>query len=123
MTRMGLFANLFNQQFRCYNESRLGNITNRSPEHSEQSNALAEIEKATDIKGVIVDGKSWLLKEQVAAFFEVTTRTIFSYFEKYAEVLRQKGYEVLRGKRLKAFKLALESNLITKLVSLSKQYA
>jgi len=34
----------------------------------------------------------------------VTERTINSYLEKYGEELRQNGYEVLRGKRLKTFK-------------------
>lgn len=37
--------------------------------------ALAEIEKAAGIKGIPFEGKTVVLKEQVAAFFEVTPRT------------------------------------------------
>lgn len=59
--------------------------------------AIAEIEKAAGI----FEGKTVVLKEQVAAFFEVTPRTIDNYIEKFGEELRKNGYEVLRGNRLK----------------------
>lgn len=48
-----------------------------------------------------------VLKEQVDAFFEVTSRTIDNYIEKFSDELRQNGYEVLRGNRLKKKKLAV----------------
>jgi hypothetical protein len=70
--------------------------------------ALAEIEKAAGIQGIPFEGKTVVLKEQVAAFFEVTPRTIDNYIEKCGEELRQNGYEVLRGNRLKILKLSLE---------------
>jgi hypothetical protein len=66
--------------------------------------ALQEIEKAARIKGIPFEGKTVVVKEQVATFFEVTTRTIDNYIEKFSDELRQNGYEVLRGKRLKNFK-------------------
>jgi hypothetical protein len=69
--------------------------------------ALQEIEKATRIKGISFEGKTVVVKEQVAAFFEVTPRTIDNYIEKFGEELRQNGYEVIRGKRLKIFKVAV----------------
>ena len=72
--------------------------------------ALQEIEKATHIQGIPFEGKTIVLKEQVAVFFEVTPRTIENYIKKYEEELRQNGYEVLRGKRLRTLKLAI-SNL------------
>lgn len=62
--------------------------------------ALAEIEKAAGIQGIVLEGKTILLKEQVANFFEVTTRTIDNYLEKNSEELRKNGYEVIRGNRL-----------------------
>jgi len=37
--------------------------------------ALQEIEKATRITGIPFEGNTLVLKEQVAAFFEVTVRT------------------------------------------------
>lgn len=82
--------------------------------------ALTEIEKAAGIQGIPFEGKTVLLKEQVAAFFEVTPRTIDNYIERNGEELRQNGYEVLRGKRLKEFKLVVrtqsgnETDFVTK---------
>ena len=82
--------------------------------------ALSEIEKAAGIQGIPFEGKTVLLKEQVASFFEVTPRTIDNYIEKCGEELRQNGYDVLRGNRLKALKIILDSlpdnemNFVTK---------
>ncbi|MDY0211784.1 MAG: DNA-binding protein [Desulfuromonadaceae bacterium] len=73
--------------------------------------ALREIEKAAHIKGIPFEGRSVVLKEQVAEFFEVTPRTIDNYIEKNGDELRQNGYEVLRGKRLKDLKLSVAENV------------
>lgn len=70
--------------------------------------ALQEIEKATRITGIPFEGKTVVLKEQVAAFFEVTTRTVENYLSQYEAELTRNGYEVLKGKRLKSFKSALD---------------
>jgi hypothetical protein len=82
--------------------------------------AIAEIEKAAGIRGIPFEGKTVVLKEQVASFFEVTSRTVDNYLEKYSEELRQNGYEILRGERLQECKLAIrtefghEANFVTK---------
>jgi hypothetical protein len=73
--------------------------------------ALIEIEKATGILGIKFEGKTVVLKEQVAEFFEVTPRTVDNYLEKFAPELDRNGYEVLRGKRLKDMKLAIRAAL------------
>ena len=70
--------------------------------------ALSEIEKAAGIRGIPFEGKTVVLKEQVAAFFEVTVRTVENYLEQNAEELVQNGYEVLKGKRLQELKLAIQ---------------
>jgi hypothetical protein len=70
--------------------------------------ALAEIEKAAGIRGIPFEGKTVVLKEQVASFFEVTLRTVENYLEQNAEELARNGYEVLKGNRLKAMKLAIQ---------------
>jgi hypothetical protein len=70
--------------------------------------ALSEIEKAAGIRGIPFEGKTVVLKEQVAAFFEVTVRTVENYLEQNAEELAQNGYEVLKGKRLQELKLAIQ---------------
>jgi hypothetical protein len=69
--------------------------------------ALAEIEKAAGIRGIPFEGKTVVLKEQVAAFFEVTPRTVDNYLEQNAQELARNGYEVIKGNRLKALKLAI----------------
>jgi len=63
--------------------------------------AVTEIQKATKIKGVMFEGSTRLTKEQVADFFEITPRTIDNYLSRNEAELRNNGYEVLRGNRLK----------------------
>lgn len=70
--------------------------------------ALAEIEKAAGIRGIPFEGKTVVLKEQVAAFFEVTLRTVENYLEQNSEELTRNGYEVLKGNRLKTLKLSMQ---------------
>lgn len=70
--------------------------------------ALTEIEKAAGIQGIPFEGRTVVLKEQAAAFFEVTVRTVENYLEKNAEELKRNGYEVIVGKRLKAMKLEIQ---------------
>jgi len=72
--------------------------------------AVSEIEKAAGVRGISFEGKTVVLKEQVAEFFEVTPRTIDNYIEKYGDELRQNGYEVLRGNKLKAFKIEIRKH-------------
>jgi len=72
--------------------------------------AVAEIEKAAGITGILFEGKPVLPKDLVAEFFEVTPRTIDAYIEKFGEELRQNGYEVIRGNRLKELKLLISEN-------------
>ena len=49
--------------------------------------ALAEIEKAAGIRGIPFEGKPVVLKEQVAAFFEITPRTVENYLERHSAEL------------------------------------
>ncbi len=69
--------------------------------------ALQEIEQATRISGIPFEGKTVVLKEQVSTFFEVTLRTIENYLGQHDHELAQNGYEILKGNRLKQFKLAI----------------
>lgn len=68
------------------------------------SYAVQEIQKAVNIEGIKFEDKIVLLKEQVADFFEITSRTVEMYLSKYENELKQNGYEVLRGKRLQTLK-------------------
>jgi len=69
--------------------------------------ALAEIERAAGVQGIPFEGKTVVLKEQVAAFFEVTLRTVENYLEQNAVELARNGYEVLKGERLRTLKAAI----------------
>jgi hypothetical protein len=71
--------------------------------------AVEEIRNAAGIRGIIFEGELKFIKDQLAAFFEVDARTIDRYLEKHSEELSKNGYEVLRGKRLQEFKLAVKS--------------
>ena len=69
--------------------------------------ALQEIEKATSIQGIVFEGRTVLLREQVATFFEVDIRTINNYLEKYDKELCRNGYEIVRGNGLKTLNRSL----------------
>ena len=71
--------------------------------------AIEEVRTATGISGIVFEGEFKFLKDQLAKFFEVEPRTIERYIENNTEELSTNGYEVLRGNRLKEFKLALKS--------------
>lgn len=70
--------------------------------------ALTEIERAAGIQGIPFEGKTVVLKEQVAAFFEVTLRTVENYLEQNSVELSRNGYEVLKGERLRTLKAAIQ---------------
>lgn len=70
--------------------------------------ALTEIERAAGIQGIPFEGKTVVLKEQVAAFFEVTLRTVENYLEQHAVELSRNGYEVLKGERLRTLKASIQ---------------
>ena len=49
--------------------------------------ATDQIFKQLDFKGIIFDDQVWFTTEQVAIYFEVTTRTIRNYLENYSQEL------------------------------------
>lgn len=74
--------------------------------------ALAEIEKAAGVRGIPFEGKIVVLKEQVAAFFEVSLRTVENYLEQNADELARNGYEVIKGNRLKSLQLEIKEHFV-----------
>ena len=55
------------------------------------------------MEGIPWEGKVFVTREMTASFFDVDIRTISRYIEQNNEELSANGYEVLKGKRLKAF--------------------
>ena len=93
------------------------NLTNSTVDRKNVLNnpfAVAEIMKAVQIQGVVFEGSIYFIKERVAAFFEVDTRTIERYLEHNKEELRQNGYEVLRGERLRRLVLGKRQKCLKK---------
>jgi hypothetical protein len=68
--------------------------------------ALVEVEKAAGISGIPFESCPVLLKEQVAAFFEVSTRTVDNDLENSADEPRQNGHALICGKLLQQLKLS-----------------
>lgn len=77
------------------------------------SYAIDEIKKAIGIEGVIFENQLRFSKSQIAAFFEIDERTIERYLETNEEELKNSGYEVLKGKRLKEFKLIIDEKQVS----------
>lgn len=75
--------------------------------------ALQEIQKAAGMQGVVFENEIKFLKSQLASFFEIDERTIERYLVKHGSELKHNGYEILKGKRLKEFKLALSQIYVT----------
>ncbi len=69
--------------------------------------AVGEVEKVAGIRGIAFEGSYVVLKEQVAEFFGVTTRTIETVTAENLDELSKNGYAVIKGKRLKSFKDAV----------------
>lgn len=65
--------------------------------------AVAEIQKNSNIKCIVFDGKLYFTKNMVANFFDVEVRTIERYVSDNASELLNNGYEIIKGKRLKDF--------------------
>lgn len=65
--------------------------------------AVDEIQIKSGVEGIPWEGKVFVTREMTASFFDVDIRTISRYIEQNSEELSANGYEVLKGKRLKAF--------------------
>lgn len=72
--------------------------------------ALEEVQKAIGLQGIIFEGELKFTKQQLSSFFEVSDRTINSCLTRNEKELRDNGYEVIVGNRLKIFKLAFTIN-------------
>ncbi len=64
--------------------------------------AINAIKDELRLNTIPFEDKFVLLKEQVASFFEVDSRTINNYISNFNEELTKNGYEVLSHKRLKS---------------------
>lgn len=70
--------------------------------------ALEAIQEEVGFTGLLFEGQYRFITEQIATFFEIDERTVKRYLADYENELKNNGYEVLRGNRLKNFKLAVK---------------
>ena len=74
--------------------------------------AIEELRKNIGIHGVSFEGDYWVTRKQVADFYGVSERAISDCTLKNEKELRENGYDVLRGNRLKTFVLAIENQSV-----------
>jgi len=65
---------------------------------------LEQIDAHLALGGLDFDGDTLFTKQQLMDLFEVSERTIERYIKNFSEELKNNGYQVLRGAKLKLFK-------------------
>lgn len=73
--------------------------------------ALEKIERYFAFQGRQFEGQSVFTKAELVQIFEVDERTIERYVANYGDELGKNGYQVLKGKSLKNFRLADVSDM------------
>lgn len=66
--------------------------------------ALQQAEQHLGLGGVMFEGESVFTKAQVMAMYDVADRTIERYLVSHREELKNNGYQLLRGSKLRKFK-------------------
>ena len=66
--------------------------------------AIEKIQEHIGISGMLFEGVYWFTTKMLADFYDVDVRTVKRYLDNHSEELRQNGYQVLKGSKLKAFK-------------------
>lgn len=83
--------------------------------------AIQEIQETSVVEAVFFEDRLLMTKEMVASFFEVDIRTIERYISANSEELKQNGYELLRGRELKAFLRCYDEHFVPTFMSVPKR--
>ena len=67
--------------------------------------ALQRIQEYIGIPGMLFEGEFKFTTKMLTDFFEVDERTVKRYLEQYEPELKHNGYVLIRGNKLKEFKL------------------
>ena len=67
--------------------------------------AVNNMQQVLDIEGMLFEGAYRFTKQMVADYFEISISTVDRYLEQHSDELRHNGYVLIKGKRLKDFKL------------------
>ncbi|WP_138993472.1 DNA-binding protein [Larkinella sp. C7] len=68
------------------------------------SYALQNIQDHIGFPGMMFEGQFRYTRKQITEFYEIDDKTIDRYLENYQDELKHNGYEVIKGKNLRAFK-------------------
>ncbi len=74
--------------------------------------ALQQAEKHLTLGGVLYEGEPVFTKQQVIEIFDVSESTIEKYLALHGEELRNNGYRVLKGAKLRNFKAIMSGTVI-----------
>lgn len=72
--------------------------------------ALQQAEQHLSLGGVTFEGETVFTKAQVMALYEVADRTIERYLVSHEEELKSNGYQLLKGKKLREFKVLTDGS-------------
>ncbi|MCG9751107.1 DNA-binding protein [Vibrio brasiliensis] len=74
--------------------------------------ALQKAEQHLALGGVQFNGEAVFTKQQVMELFEISERTIERYLSSHADELKNNGYQILRGSKLREFKVLTHGTVI-----------
>ena len=74
--------------------------------------ALQKAEQHLALGGVQFEGEAVFTKQQVMELFEISERTIERYLSSHADELKNNGYQILRGSKLREFKVLTHGTVI-----------
>jgi hypothetical protein len=82
--------------------------------------AIEKIQTHIGLVGLLYDGEYLFTSKMVADFFDVTTRTLTNILNEYEDEVKHNGYQVIKGQKLKEFKV-LFGPLLTSADDLSQK--
>jgi hypothetical protein len=74
--------------------------------------ALSKVEEYLDLGGVLFEDEMLFTKQQLTQIFEISDSTIEKYLAAHADELRNNGYRVLKGLKLREFKALSDVSVI-----------
>ena len=66
--------------------------------------ALSKVEEYLDLGGILFEDEVLFTKQQVAQLFDISDSMIEKYIATHASELKNNGYKVLKGQKLRQFK-------------------
>ncbi len=74
--------------------------------------ALQAAEQHLALGGLVYQGEAVFTKQQVTTLFDISDATVERYIANHGDELKANGYQLLKGKKLKAFKDLMDGALI-----------